>query len=97
MLQCSIGTPILELPIGRGSARSSVAAVMSKKPKTVFTLERDDCRLPIGDPRQEDFHFCGAQALAGKPYCQHHWQMAFQPARPRDARSAAVVPSRRAA
>ena len=49
------------------------------KPKTVDTLERYDCRWPIGDPRQADFHFCGAPQLAGRPYCELHWRMAFQP------------------
>ena len=26
---------------------------------TVFTLLPGDCRWPIGDPRNRDFHFCG--------------------------------------
>jgi GcrA cell cycle regulator len=49
------------------------------KPKTVDTLERYDCRWPIGDPRHADFHFCGAPQLLGRPYCELHWRMAFQP------------------
>ena len=53
------------------------------KPKTLLDLERIDCRWPIGEPRQPDFHFCGAPQVAGRPYCDLHWRMAFQPARPR--------------
>jgi len=49
------------------------------RPKTVDTLERYDCRWPIGDPRHADFHFCGAPQLLGRPYCELHWRMAFQP------------------
>ena len=54
-----------------------------KKLKTVDTLESNDCRWPIGDPRHPEFHFCGAPRVGGRPYCAAHWQMAFQPARPR--------------
>ena len=66
--------------------------------KTVDTLERNECRWPIGDPRDADFHFCGATQLSGRPYCELHWRMAFQPSRPRgSAASALVVMGRRAA
>jgi GcrA cell cycle regulator len=53
------------------------------KPKTLINLDRNDCRWPIGEPRHPDFHFCGAPQMAGRPYCESHWRMAFQPARPR--------------
>jgi GcrA cell cycle regulator len=68
----------------------------TKKPKTVDTLERNDCRWPIGDPREADFHFCGELKLAGRPYCERHWNIAFQPPRPRSA-PPIFVPTRRAA
>jgi GcrA cell cycle regulator len=45
--------------------------------KTVETLEDDSCRWPIGDPQHPDFHFCGAGALPGKPYCLEHCRAAF--------------------
>lgn len=35
------------------------------------------CQWPIGDPRSGDFHFCGAPAVPGKPYCEEHCAMAF--------------------
>jgi GcrA cell cycle regulator len=56
---------------------------IAKTIKTVATLEANDCRWPIGDPRHADFHFCGAQKSAGRPYCEHHWHLSFTPARPR--------------
>jgi GcrA cell cycle regulator len=58
---------------------------MSKKAKhkTVETLEQNDCRWPIGDPRHADFHFCGAHRVAGRPYCEHHWQQSFVSAKAR--------------
>jgi hypothetical protein len=59
--------------------------VMSKKiyipRKTIANLQAKDCRWPVGDPREQGFHFCGAPQLAGRPYCELHWRMAFQPSR----------------
>ncbi|MBX9590484.1 MAG: GcrA family cell cycle regulator [Hyphomonadaceae bacterium] len=71
---------------------------MSKKQtaaakKTVASLGAKDCRWPIGDPREQDFHFCGAAQLPGRPYCDRHWRMAFQPSGMRN-RSSALVPPR---
>ncbi len=36
------------------------------------------CRWPSGDPREENFSFCGCDSLAGFPYCAHHAAVAFQ-------------------
>ena len=70
---------------------------MTKKRKTVTTLEPRDCRWPIGDPRHEDFHFCGEAQVAGQPYCAAHLRQAFQPPRPRLHQPAAVLAERQAA
>lgn len=35
------------------------------------------CLWPIGDPGDKDFHFCGAPALHGKPYCAEHCARAY--------------------
>ena len=55
----------------------------TSKIKTMADLEHSDCRWPIGDPRQEGFHFCGAKQTAGRPYCEEHWNMAFVPSKGR--------------
>lgn len=47
--------------------------------RTVETLEAHDCRWPIGDPQDADFHFCGAKKLEGLPYCECRARRAFQP------------------
>jgi GcrA cell cycle regulator len=54
-----------------------------QKPKTLDMLEANDCRWPIGDPRHEGFHFCGAQKIDGRPYCAHHWSLSFVPGKSR--------------
>jgi GcrA cell cycle regulator len=63
------------------------------RPKTLLDLESHDCRWPIGEPRQPDFHFCGARQAPGRPYCALHWEMAFQPPRPRTPRPAIQPPT----
>lgn len=35
------------------------------------------CLWPIGDPGDTDFRFCGADAVAGKPYCEEHCAKAY--------------------
>ena len=35
------------------------------------------CLWPIGDPGDPDFHFCGAPAIHGKPYCGEHCARAY--------------------
>lgn len=35
------------------------------------------CLWPIGDPGDEDFHFCGEPAIPGKPYCGVHCAKAY--------------------
>jgi hypothetical protein len=64
----------------------------AKGHKKLLELEAGDCRWPIGEPRHPDFHFCGAQRADGRPYCELHWAMAFQPPKPR-VRTPAALPA----
>ncbi len=50
----------------------------AKKLKLMQLTERT-CKWPIGDPATQDFWFCGHQTQAGKPYCETHVAVAFQP------------------
>lgn len=36
------------------------------------------CKWPIGDPRDDDFTFCGLAIRPGTPYCPDHAAMAYQ-------------------
>jgi len=36
------------------------------------------CSWPMGDPKQAGFHFCGSEAVPGRPYCATHCGMAYQ-------------------
>ena len=48
-----------------------------KKLFTVNDLTSTSCRWPIGDPKDEDFHFCGKETLPDKPYCAEHAAIAY--------------------
>lgn len=36
------------------------------------------CKWPIGDPKEDDFTFCGRTIRPGTPYCPDHASMAYQ-------------------
>lgn len=36
------------------------------------------CRWPNGDPQDENFNFCGCDAIAGLAYCADHARVAYQ-------------------
>lgn len=79
----------------------------NNKYKTLLELESGDCRWPVGDPRHDGFHFCGAPQVLGRPYCITHWPLSFVPGKGRHgsgnaasndaARATPSTPSRRAA
>ena len=46
---------------------------------TVLTINDRMCRWPIGDPSENEFHFCGRKPKAGSPYCEAHARKAYQP------------------
>lgn len=46
---------------------------------TLMELTERTCKWPIGDPATEKFWFCGLPSQPGKPYCEAHVSVAFQP------------------
>ena len=44
---------------------------------TLAQLNSFTCRWPIGDPRFPEFYFCGAEPVAGRPYCAVHCRLAY--------------------
>jgi len=49
------------------------------KKLSLMELTERTCKWPIGDPATEEFWFCGLPSQAGKPYCEAHVGVAFQP------------------
>jgi GcrA cell cycle regulator len=46
---------------------------------SLMELTERTCKWPIGDPATKDFWFCGLPVEPGKPYCEAHVGVAFQP------------------
>jgi GcrA cell cycle regulator len=51
----------------------------SARKLTLMELTERTCKWPIGDPATDNFYFCGLPAIPGKPYCEAHVAVAFQP------------------
>jgi len=77
------GQPLPPQPSANEISPEALARVseIEKKAKKISLLELTErtCKWPIGDPATEDFWFCGLPSQAGKPYCEAHVDVAFQP------------------
>jgi GcrA cell cycle regulator len=61
-------------------ALAKVSEIEKKAKKlTLMELTERTCKWPVGDPATEDFWFCGLPVQQGKPYCEAHVGVAFQP------------------
>ena len=57
-----------------------VSAQDNRQGVPLTTLKANQCRWPFGDPRDENFGFCGCQSIPGLPYCAEHAKIAYQAA-----------------
>ena len=77
------GQPLPPQPSANEISPEALASVreVEKKSKKITLMELTErtCKWPIGDPATEDFWFCGLSVQAGKPYCEAHVGVAFQP------------------
>ncbi len=62
--------------------RRNVVVPIAKR-LTIEALTERTCKWPIGDPGNEDFHFCGHDSLESLPYCEYHAGIAYQTPDPR--------------
>ena len=62
---------------------SPAVGELLKPTASLLELEAHMCKWPIGDPKDEDFGFCGRDKAPGKPYCEHHCAWAYNTAPPR--------------
>jgi GcrA cell cycle regulator len=58
---------------------------------SILTLKESTCRWPIGDPGDNDFHFCGRHSDPSTPYCEFHSRVAYQPPQSRRRNKAAAA------
>jgi GcrA cell cycle regulator len=62
------------------AALAKVSEIEKKARKlSLMELTERTCKWPVGDPATEDFWFCGLPVQPGKPYCEAHVGVAFQP------------------
>ena len=77
------GQPLPPQPSANEISPEALASVreVEKKAKklTLMELTERTCKWPIGDPATPDFWFCGLGTQPGKPYCEAHVGVAFQP------------------
>jgi GcrA cell cycle regulator len=59
--------PRIEPPAPKPTPRRSATAGASRA-----------CMWPVGDPKDQNFHFCEEPAEAGRPYCSAHCAQAYQ-------------------
>ncbi|MEL6104169.1 MAG: GcrA family cell cycle regulator [Pseudomonadota bacterium] len=77
------GQPLPPQPSANEISPEALAKVneIEKKAKRLSLMELTErtCKWPVGDPATEDFWFCGLPVQQGKPYCDAHVGVAFQP------------------
>ena len=77
------GQPLPPQPSANEISPEALAKVneieKSAKKLGLMELTERTCKWPIGDPATPDFWFCGLPSQQGKPYCEAHVGVAFQP------------------
>jgi len=77
------GQPLPPQPSANEISPEALASVreVEKTAKRISLMELTErtCKWPIGDPATPDFWFCGLPVQQGKPYCEAHVGVAFQP------------------
>ena len=73
-------TAVKENTAAKQESRSfcPTAEERGKSGKTMLTdLDNHTCRWPLGDPKDENFHFCGKKVKIGQTYCEEHANIAY--------------------
>ena len=77
------GQPLPPQPSLNEISPEALASVreVEKRAKRLSLMELTErtCKWPVGDPATDDFWFCGLVSVPGKPYCEAHVGVAFQP------------------
>ena len=77
------GQPLPPQPSANEISPEALAKVseVEKKAKKIGLMDLTErtCKRPVGDPATDDFWFCGLPVQQGKPYCEAHVGVAFQP------------------
>ena len=75
-IAADFAAPAERLPVPANT--NAVVVPMSRRLELTQLTERT-CKWPIGDPLNDDFHFCGNESPDNSPYCTYHQRLAYQP------------------
>lgn len=70
----------------KDEVQNCLKSEQEKSAKTVSLMELDNhtCRWPLGDPKDDNFHFCGKKVKIGQTYCEEHSTVAYvKPGKPK--------------
>ena len=70
-------TPAPALPRSRAPVIPEMAPPPDRHP-TTRDISPNQCCWPEGDPKKNDFFYCGRPPIPGKPYCPHHYARAYK-------------------
>ena len=75
----SLETAEIETEIDKLALKNMKEIEKKAKKLNLLELTEKTCKWPIGDPATSEFWFCGHPSEQGKPYCETHISIAFQP------------------
>lgn len=64
----------------RAKERKKASETAYGEKTSLENLKPKQCHWPVGDPKDKDFGFCGAEK-SGKLYCEKHTSIAYQKTR----------------
>jgi GcrA cell cycle regulator len=69
---------VLKQPVANPVSYAAREVEAPSQPCSLLELTETRCKWPIGHPKQDDFHFCGAnKPKNGRPYCLSHEELAW--------------------
>lgn len=72
----SENSPIVRLPATASATLPSIERARSSR-RSLDDWRPTTCSWPLGDPKTDDFSFCGAPIEPGRPYCSSHCAVAY--------------------
>lgn len=69
-------TPVTKTPV-QTEVKSSEPKFHKNTCIQLSDLDSHTCRWPIGDPKDDNFCFCGRHVKAGQTYCEEHSALAY--------------------
>ncbi len=70
-------TKCAKKPLAEECIQPVAPVVVEETNIPLVKLDNHTCRWPIGDPKDEDFCFCGKRIKTGQTYCEEHAAVAY--------------------